>query len=73
MVPYSTILAWRIPWKRSLAGYSPWGHRVDHDSATEHTHNPEKPRPGRRRPRESGSGALHLPHFSTGSGLTTEM
>ena len=21
----SSILAWRIPWKRSLAGYSPWG------------------------------------------------
>ena len=52
MVPHSSILAWRIPWKRSLAGYSPWGHRVDHDSETEHTHNPEKPRPGRRRPWE---------------------
>ena len=22
---HSNILAWRIPWKRSLAGYSPWG------------------------------------------------
>ena len=21
---YSSILAWRIPWQRSLAGYSPW-------------------------------------------------
>ena len=22
---YSSVLAWRIPWQRSLAGYSPWG------------------------------------------------
>ena len=21
------ILAWRIPWQRSLAGYNPWGHK----------------------------------------------
>ena len=28
--------SWRIPWKRSLAGYSPWGHRrVGHDLVTE--------------------------------------
>ena len=27
-----TILAWRIPWTRSLAGYSPWGpQRIGHD------------------------------------------
>ena len=25
MANYSSILAWRIPWKRNLAGYSPWG------------------------------------------------
>ena len=25
MVTHSNILAWRIPWQRSLAGYSPWG------------------------------------------------
>ena len=25
MATQSSILAWRIPWKRSLAGYSPWG------------------------------------------------
>ena len=31
---HSSILAWRIPWTRSLAGYSPWGHRVGHDWAT---------------------------------------
>ena len=27
MATHSNILAWRIPWKRSLVGYSPWGHR----------------------------------------------
>ena len=25
METHSSILAWRIPWKRSLAGYNPWG------------------------------------------------
>ena len=24
---HSSILAWKIPWKRSLAGYSPWGRK----------------------------------------------
>ena len=24
MARHSSILAWRIPWMRSLAGYSPW-------------------------------------------------
>ena len=28
---HSNIFAWRIPWKRSLAGYGPWGCRVGHD------------------------------------------
>ena len=28
MATHSSILAWRIPWtERSLAGYSPWGHK----------------------------------------------
>ena len=27
MATYSSILAWEIPWTRSLAGYSPWGHK----------------------------------------------
>ena len=27
MVTHSSILAWRIPWTRSLAVYSPWCHR----------------------------------------------
>ena len=25
--PHSSVLAWRIPWKGSLVGYSPWGHK----------------------------------------------
>ena len=25
MATYSSILAWRMPWTKSLAGYSPWG------------------------------------------------
>ena len=25
MATHSNILAWRIPWQRSLVGYSPWG------------------------------------------------
>ena len=32
---HCSILAWRIPWKRSLVGYSPWGHtRVRHNLTT---------------------------------------
>ena len=27
MVTHSSILAWGIPGWRSLAGYSPWGHK----------------------------------------------
>ena len=23
-----SILAWKIPWQKSLVGYSPWGHKV---------------------------------------------
>ena len=25
MATYCSILAWKIPWTRSLVGYSPWG------------------------------------------------
>jgi len=25
MATHSSILAWKIPWTRSLEGYSPWG------------------------------------------------
>ena len=35
MANHSTILAWEITWKRSLAVYSPWVHRrVRHDLVT---------------------------------------
>ena len=27
MATYSSILAWRIPWTKSLAGHSPWHHK----------------------------------------------
>ena len=27
MATYSSILAWRIPWTKSLAGHSPWYHK----------------------------------------------
>ena len=27
MATHFSILAWRIPWERSLVGYSPWGHK----------------------------------------------
>ena len=25
--PFHNILAWKIPWQRSLEGYSPWVHK----------------------------------------------
>ena len=35
MATHSSILAWKIPWQRSLACYSPWGsQRVVHDWVT---------------------------------------
>ena len=27
MATHSSIVAWKIPWKRSLEGYNPWGHK----------------------------------------------
>jgi len=27
MATHSSILAWRIPWTRSLVGCKPWGHK----------------------------------------------
>ena len=27
MATHSNILAWRIPWTRSLVNYSPWGQK----------------------------------------------
>ena len=32
MATHSSILAWRIPWQRSLVGYCPWG-RKESDTA----------------------------------------
>ena len=43
MATHASILAWRIPWLRSLAGYSPQGHKEsDTTEATGHpcTHSP---------------------------------
>ena len=36
MKTHPGFLAWRIPWTRSLAGYSPWGHKES--NMTEHTY-----------------------------------
>ena len=35
---HSSMLAWEIPWTEEAGGYSPWGHRIGQDLATEHTH-----------------------------------
>ena len=37
MATHSSILAWRISRTVEPGGYSPWGCRVGHNSATEHT------------------------------------
>ena len=36
MATHCRILAWKIPWQRSLVGYSPWG--CKELDTTEHTH-----------------------------------
>ena len=39
MATHSSILAWRIPWTGSLAGYSPWDRKEsDTIEVTEYTH-----------------------------------
>ena len=38
MATHCSILAWRIPMDRILAGCSPWGCRVRHNWVTRHTH-----------------------------------
>ena len=38
MVTHSSILAWEIPWQRSLAGYSPWGHKESNTTERLHFH-----------------------------------
>ena len=30
MATHSSIVAWKISWTRSLAGYSPWSHKESH-------------------------------------------
>ena len=45
MATHSNVLAWRIPWKRSLADYSPWGHKesdMTQQLSTAHTGNREE-------------------------------
>ena len=37
MATHSSTLAWKIPWKRNLVGYSPWGHKES--GTTERLHN----------------------------------
>ena len=42
MTVHSSSLAWRIPWQRSLVGYSPWGCKesdtIEHTHTHTHTH-----------------------------------
>ena len=39
MATYSSILAWRIPWRQEPSGLQSMGsQRVRHDGATKHTH-----------------------------------
>ena len=40
MATHSSIIAWGIPWQRSLVGYSPCGHKES--DVTEHTTKGEK-------------------------------
>ena len=37
MVTHASILVWKIPGQRSLAGYSPWGHKESDMTVPEHT------------------------------------
>ena len=44
MATHSSILAWRIPGQRNLAGYSPWDHKEsDTTEVTEHIMNDSFP------------------------------
>ena len=39
MTTHSSFLAWRILWTKEPGGYSPWGHRVGYNEATnKYTH-----------------------------------
>ena len=38
MATHSSTLAWKIPWKRSLVGYSPWGYKESDTTESLHSH-----------------------------------
>ena len=38
MAPHSSTLAWKIPWMRSLVGYSSWGHEESNRTERLHFH-----------------------------------
>ena len=43
MATHSSILVWRFHGQRSLAGYSPWGHKEsDMTERLKHTHEKDK-------------------------------
>ena len=61
MVTHSSILAWRIPWTRSLVGYSPRGHKeLD---TTEQLHFTS----GKKGNGKGGQSDLHASTFSSDS------
>ena len=39
MAHHSSILAWRIPWMKSLVGYSPWGRKESGTTEPLHFHS----------------------------------
>ena len=47
MAAHFSILTWKIPWKRSLVSYSPWGHKESGTTEGLHFHfsEPIDPRP----------------------------
>ena len=59
MAPHSSILAWKIPWTRSLVSYSSWRHRVRHDWA-EHTCSPCRQYPSKDPPSWLKKNISHL-------------
>ena len=42
MAIHSSTLAWKIPWTRSLIGYSPWGHKESDKTERLHSLTPSK-------------------------------
>ena len=46
MATHSSILVWEIPWTEQPGGYSPWGCRVGHNSATEHAQHTDAQKKG---------------------------